>query len=139
MLSQTSLYAIRALAYLVDHRDEEPILSRTVGTAIDIPGNYLSKLMHALGTAGLLSAERGRGGGYRFAREPSAIRLIDVVELFQNTSQFSRCLLGRPQCSDANPCQIHNRWKPVSEALARFLHNTTVADLRSARQPAKPV
>jgi len=129
------MYAIQALAYLVEHRDEEPILARRIGEATGIPGNYLSKLMHALGTSGILSAERGKHGGYRFARDPASVRLMEVVNLFQHTAQFKQCILGRPVCSDDHPCRIHDRWKPVSEAMVRFLEETTLADMKTAKVP----
>ena len=142
MLSQTSLHATRALAYLVEHRYEEPILARLIGEATGIPRNYLSKIMHSLGAAGILSAERGKNGGYRFARDPSEIRLVEVVDLFQNTAQFRQCLLVRPRCSDEHPCRIHRRWKPVADTLIRFLEETSIADLNSAdgaRRTPQPV
>ncbi len=130
MLSQTSLYALQALSYLVRHQDEAPILSREVGEATGIAGNYLSKIMHQLGSAGILSAERGKRGGYRFAQPPADVRVIDVVNLFQNTEQFRQCVLGRRRCSDEQPCRIHSHWKPASDAMFRFLENTTLADFR---------
>jgi len=130
MLTQTSLYALRALAYLVEHRDHEPILAREIDQATGVPGNYLSKIMHALGTAGLLSAERGKHGGYRLARDPAQIRVLDVVTLFQNVDQMRRCVLGKAFCSDEDPCRIHHQWKPVADSMFRFLEHTTLADLR---------
>jgi hypothetical protein len=45
VLSQTSLYAVQALAYLAEHRADEPVLARSIGEATGLPGNYLSKLM----------------------------------------------------------------------------------------------
>ncbi len=135
MLSQTSLHALRALAHMVEHRDEEPILSREIGESTDIPANYLSKIMHALGAAGVLTAVRGKNGGYRFAQDPSRTRIVDIVNLFQNTEQFRVCLLGNQRCSDDKPCLIHERWKPASEAMFKFLDETSLADLRAPDIP----
>jgi Rrf2 family transcriptional regulator, iron-sulfur cluster assembly transcription factor len=130
MLSQTSLYALQALAYMMAHRDSEPILSREIGESTGIPSNYLSKMMHALGASGLLSAERGKKGGYRFARDPNTVPVIDVVNIFQNTEQFRKCVLGNDTCSDESPCHIHERWKPASVALFAFLEQTTIGNIR---------
>ena len=45
------------------------------------------------------------------------------------TSPGRRCLLGRPVCSDANPCDAHAAWKDMSERVAVFFRETTVGDL----------
>ena len=135
MLSQTPLYALQALAYMIEHRDEEPILAREIQAATKIPANYLSKLMNMLGNSGILTAERGKHGGYRFACDPASVRVIDIVNMFQNTDQFRRCILGNGRCSDDHPCRIHHRWKPAADAMFVFLENTTIADLRETPTP----
>jgi DNA-binding IscR family transcriptional regulator len=52
-----------------------------------------------------------------------------VVEPFDPISGERRCLLGRPQCSDANPCPAPHQWKSVSERVAEFFRERTVGDL----------
>lgn len=46
--------------------------------------HHLAKVLRRLGRAGLLSAVRGAGGGYRFAANPKRITLMDVIELFED-------------------------------------------------------
>ena len=55
--------------------------------------------------------------------------LVDVVEHFDDLPGESGCLLGREQCSDADPCAAHERWKDVSAAVRAFFGETSVADL----------
>jgi DNA-binding IscR family transcriptional regulator len=37
--------------------------------------------------------------------------------------------MGRPECSDHNPCPVHSRWKETAEQIAQFFRETSVADV----------
>ena len=47
----------------------------------DIPVQFLEQLFAALRRAGVLRSQRGVKGGYRFARAPEEITVLEVVEL----------------------------------------------------------
>ena len=46
--------------------------------------HHLAKVLRALGRAGLLSAARGVGGGYRFRGNAKRLTLLDVIDLFED-------------------------------------------------------
>ncbi|MDA0226135.1 MAG: Rrf2 family transcriptional regulator [Proteobacteria bacterium] len=46
--------------------------------------HHLAKVLRAQGRAGLLSAARGVGGGYRFRGNAKRLTLLDVIDLFEN-------------------------------------------------------
>jgi Rrf2 family protein len=131
-LSQTSRYALQAAAYLAESTDEDA--RATVGEiaeALDVPRNYLSKILHQLAKRGVLTSTRGPSGGFRLSALASEIKLIDIVETVEPRTTERECLLGRPTCSDATPCSAHDRWREVNDALTRFLEETTLADITS--------
>ena len=68
-----------------------------------VPADYLSKTLHGLARAGVVSSTRGKRGGFVLARAPHRITLAEVVAPFQDMGERT-CLLGRPACSDARPC-----------------------------------
>jgi DNA-binding IscR family transcriptional regulator len=45
-----------------------------------LPGDLLSKVVKRLASAGVLGSSPGTGGGYRLARPPRRIPLLDVIE-----------------------------------------------------------
>ena len=47
----------------------------------DVPVQFLEQLFAVLRRAGIISSQRGVKGGYRFAREPSSVTVLEVVEL----------------------------------------------------------
>ena len=133
VISQTVQYAIQSLVYLAAHPDQQPILGHEIAEAVGIPANYLSKIMHTLGKSGIIEAKRGRTGGYRFERDPDEIPLMEVYGAFDDPNALDQCFLGRPECSDEDPCAAHDAWGPIAEELRAFLNGTTIGDLsRSA-------
>ncbi len=128
-LSKTEEYALRATIHLARRAEEGPQRSSQIAEAIGLPPNYLSKILHRLARQGLVTSERGRYGGFRLARDPAAISLEEVLAPFRPLHDTAACLLGRPECSDENPCGAHARWKKVQRATAEFFAGTTVADV----------
>ena len=127
MLSRTAEYALRAVLLLAD--SGEPANVDQIAERLGVPRNYLSKTLHRLAREGVLASTRGQRGGFRLARDPDRLPLLSVVEPFDPIRGERRCLLGRPQCSDANPCPAHAQWKAVSDQVAAFFREKTVGDL----------
>lgn len=130
--SQTTVYALRALLHLAERPDAQPVRVDDIATALEVPRNYLSKILHVLARRGLLRSARGPGGGFSMAKPPSRTTLLEVAAHFDDMSP-GRCLLGRPECRDDNPCPAHSQWKEVATTLHAFFRDTTLADL--ARRP----
>ncbi len=83
MLSITtkSPYAIQALTELGRRASADPVPIAELASARDIPVQFLEQLFATLRRAGVLRSQRGVKGGYSFAREPSSITVLEVVEL----------------------------------------------------------
>ena len=142
MLSKTSEYALRAVLYLARHSQDVPVPAGDVAAGLDVPANYLSKILHTLSRAGVVSSERGPGGGYRLARPADRTSLADVVGAFHQISPREHCLLGNTRCHDEQPCPAHERWKEVFDPVTDFFRETMVAELlepsREVVETAKP-
>ena len=83
MLSITSKspYAIRALTELARTGEGAPVPIGELARRRDIPVQFLEQLFAVLRRAGLLRSQRGVKGGYKFARAPTEITVLEVVEL----------------------------------------------------------
>lgn len=134
ILSQTAVYALKAALYLAESEADSLARVDDIAAALDVPRNYLSKILHALARAGILSSTRGPHGGFTLRVPASKLTLERVVDPFDEVVGGSGCLLGRARCSDSNPCAAHARWKDVSLAVRDFFRETTVHDL--AANPA---
>lgn len=136
MLTTTSEYALRAMVVVTERSASVSVSSTRVARESGVPGKYLSKILAVLVRAGLLNAERGRGGGFRLAKPAGEIRLCEVVAPFEPISPGWGCPLGRMACTDTAPCAAHEKWKAVRVAYDRFLRGTTLAEL--GMRPGEP-
>jgi Rrf2 family protein len=130
MLSTTSQYAIRALCQLA-RQSGDAVLGRDLARSVEIPANYLSKVLLTLRNAGLVETARGTAGGYRLRKPACEIYLIDVVELFERISATKpSCFLGHTRvCSATTPCTAHSRWQGVLGAYLGFLKSTSLSGI----------
>lgn len=134
MLSQTAEYALRAVLHLAEQAPDHPVPVGDIAQALDVPRNYLSKTLHQLARAGVVTSTFGPGGGFRLAAPAESLSLARVVAPFDATAE-RHCLLGRARCADADPCPAHARWKGISAQIEQFFAVTTVADLRHGAAP----
>ena len=83
MLSITtkSPYALKALTELGRQGGEAPVPIGELAKRRGIPVQFLEQLFAVLRRAGLLKSQRGVKGGYSFAKDPSEITVLDIVEL----------------------------------------------------------
>jgi len=111
------------------------MLGKDLAEKADIPPNYLAKILLMLKNAGLLGTARGSRGGYWLVRPPESIRLIEIVQLFDQTATPQPCVLGYLEpCATDELCSAHKRWNAIRAAYLDFLEATTIADL--AREDA---
>lgn len=134
VLSQTAEYALRAVVQLARQPGTRPVQASDLAAGTGVPENYLRKVLHDLVRSGVLQSSRGKHGGFRLALPPEQITLLAVVARFSALAGPRACILGRAECSDAQPCALHHRWKGMADDLARFFGETTIADV--ARPPA---
>ncbi|MBA2516921.1 MAG: Rrf2 family transcriptional regulator [Solirubrobacterales bacterium] len=80
-ITTKSPYALRALAELSRIGATAPVPIGELARRREIPVQFLEQLFAVLRRAGVLRSQRGVKGGYAFARDPSAITVLEIVEL----------------------------------------------------------
>jgi len=121
-ITSKSPYAVRALCELALCGASVPIPIGELARRRDIPQQFLEGVFATLRRAGILKSQRGVKGGYLFARSPSEVTVLEVVELLE----------GELSARDGNNEEI---WQQAVSALREVLARTTIADLaeREAR------
>ena len=77
--TRLGLYAVLELA-----RDPDRTLSAgELAERFDVSAHHLAKVLRTLSSAGLVQAERGASGGYRFTGNRKRTTLMDIVALFE--------------------------------------------------------
>jgi Rrf2 family protein len=114
MLSITtkSPYALKALTELGRQGGETPVPIGELAKRRGIPVQFLEQLFAVLRRAGMLKSQRGVKGGYSFAKDPSQITVLEIVELldgplgagsegiFEEAAAAARELLGKTTVGD---------------------------------------
>jgi Rrf2 family protein len=104
-----------------------------ISKKLKIPKEFISKILQSLTESGLIGSKKGKSGGFKLAKHPSKIKLIDIVEAIDGLDSFNTCVLGFPHCSDKNPCPVHDEWGELrtkaydmlsSETLDKFKEKT---------------
>jgi Rrf2 family protein len=137
IFSTSTTHALRALAHLASRPGGEVVLGRELAREVGIPAPYLAKVLATLARAGVLTASRGARGGYRLARPPEEIALIEVVEPLEGKRVRPGCLLrpGEP-CDEEAACAAHGAWSTVKVVYTSFLETTTLADIQGGEARA---
>jgi Rrf2 family transcriptional regulator, cysteine metabolism repressor len=112
-ITSKSPYAVLALAELARSAGPEPVPIGELARKRDVPVQFLEQLFAVLRRAGIISSQRGVKGGYRFARDPAGVSVLEVVELLDGP-------LGR----DADGV-----FADAAEAARNVLNQTTIADV----------
>jgi Rrf2 family cysteine metabolism transcriptional repressor len=116
VITTKSPYAVRALAELARRGPSAPVPIGEIAKARDIPVQFLEGLFATLRRAGILQSQRGVKGGYSFARPPSEITVLEVVERLEGE-------LGAD--ADANGAV----WSEAVSAVKNVLSSTTIAEV----------
>lgn len=97
--------------------------------AISLP--YLEQLFVKLRRAELVISVRGPGGGYRLARMPSDIRVVDVLSAVDETVNAMHKGAGASGGASGSRAQsLTNRlWEGLSAHVYVFLHQTRLSDV----------
>lgn len=112
-ITSKSPYAVLALAELARRGGEAPVPIGELARKRDVPVQFLEQLFAALRRAGIVSSQRGVKGGYRFARDPGSVTVLEVVELLDGP-------LGR---------DAQGVFAEAAGAARGVLASTTIADV----------
>jgi len=127
---KTSEYAIRVLVFLAS-KEQQRFSVRELHQKLKIPYKYLSRLMHQLADSGFVEVTQGKTGGYRIARNKADVYLHQIIDAVEGLENYDRCILGFKECSDENPCSMHQFWVEERERIKNILYSISLEDLAS--------
>src|SRR5690606_2882077 len=107
---------------------DEPVPVARLAEFHGIAAAYLQKHLQSLVSAGILESVPGRRGGFRLARQPDEIRLLDVVDAIEGSDPPFHCTEIRqrgpypaPRALCRRPCQITRAMRRAEQAWRREL------------------
>lgn len=122
-------YAVRAVIDLARHWDGEPRKAREIAASMDIPPDFLKRILAELVAQGLLTSTAGSNGGYRLTRSPEEISLLDVIEPTERLLTPDKCILKGGPCDWSSVCPIHDPWCLAQKTFAEILDSADLAQI----------
>ncbi|MFV0378970.1 MAG: RrF2 family transcriptional regulator [Mangrovibacterium sp.] len=130
MIAKSTEYAIRALVYIqLKNQEGKRPGKEEIAKEIDAPEAFSAKILQTLTRHRLITSMKGRGGGFFFTGEQASPSLFDVIRLLEGDAFFHKCGFGLKQCSDDNPCPLHDRYKSVREAFYQIVQTESILSL----------
>jgi Rrf2 family iron-sulfur cluster assembly transcriptional regulator len=132
-LTRAGEYAVLGVLYLAQEPETVTMLTQ-VAEAEEVPESFLRKIFRQLRQKGIVAAQRGRSGGFRLARPPDQISVLEVVEAIEGPITLNVCIMGVAACPRVKKCPLHEVWMKAHEALRSVLGAATLADLVARRR-----
>jgi Rrf2 family protein len=125
--------------------EQDAVSAARLARYYQLPPAYLNKQLQALSKAGILTSLSGPRGGFRLARPPERITLMDVVAAIEGPEAAFRCTeirqrvpLAGPGVQFPAPCSIAGAMRKAELAWRHALAEQTLADVMAATERSTP-
>jgi Rrf2 family transcriptional regulator, cysteine metabolism repressor len=130
-VSRRGLYALQALIHLAEAYEGGLVPAHAIAEEEGIPEKFLEGILLALKNARVVSAERGREGGYRLRKPPAEVFIGDVVRMIDGPlAPFGDVgeLRHRVKTEGRHP-GLFDLFLEVRNAASAIVDRTSLADL----------
>ena len=136
-MSDAVEWSIHCCSLLAALPDDQALSASRLAEYHDVPPAYLAKALQAMAAAGIVESRPGPAGGYRLARPPADISLLEVVEAVDGPGRAFRCSEIRQRGPGALhepdayriPCGIARAMHRAEDAWRTELADTSVGDM----------
>lgn len=132
-ISALEEYGLRCLISLAKEGMEGQLSISDIAEREGLSVPYTSKLLSILRQSQLVTAVRGRGGGFCIARQPNEINLLEVITALggplidsNHCDRFSGQL---EKCIHTDNCSVHYTLMGLAKIVAQFLSSSTLQDI----------
>jgi Rrf2 family iron-sulfur cluster assembly transcriptional regulator len=127
--TKTGEYAIRAVLFLARQPKDKLIMSAEIAKREDIPTHYLAKILQRMAKYGYVDSFKGRGGGFKITDLAKKSSILDIVERVEGPIINERCVTGLKQCSEENPCPLHEEWAQIRDRIHQLISSKSVEEV----------
>ncbi len=125
-ITQEADYAFRIVRCLAVSENGK-MGSIDISDCAGIPHRFTFKILRKLTHAKITDSIRGKGGGYRLAKTPKEITLLELVEIIDGPVYINKCLEPNYECSmhTNTLCQLHRKIRQISETIRDEMRKVT--------------
>jgi len=128
-LTRAGEYGIHGMIHLARRSGDGAVRISEIARAQNVSASFLAKVFQGLRKAGLVTSQRGVGGGVMLGRPADRITLREIVEAIEGPVAINRCLLPEDPCEHAATCPVAEVWRRAQGRMLEVLEGVTLAQL----------
>jgi len=127
-------YGIRALCHISYNSNGNPIQVKDISDREGISPRYIEQIFQKFKKAGIIKSVRGPYGGYYLAKDPSEIRVGDVIRATEG-GDFRLVFCdglnknATKTCERLDDCIVQETWEEGSRKLMAYFDSISIKDL----------
>ena len=139
-ISRKIEYGLRAMIFLASQPPERTVPFKEIARRMEVPQDFLAKILKTLVGQGLARSTRGAHGGYQLSRPAREISFLDVIEAVEGPVVVNVCQDRHDACKVSRSCTMYGVWKLGQERMlevyrAATLDTLAMTDLRPSDAP----
>ena len=136
-ISRKIEYGLRAMIFLASQPMERTVPFREIARRMDVPEEFLAKILKILVSRKLVRSTRGAHGGYALVRPAREVTFLDVIEAVEGPVVVNVCQDGHDACKASSVCTMYGVWK-LGQQRMREVYRGTTLDRLAMSDPRVP-
>lgn len=129
-ISTRGRYAVCVMVDLAEHNSGEYIPLADIARRQGISGKYLETIVAMLVKNEMLTAIRGKGGGYRLTKRPEEYSVASILKVTEGSfAPVDGLENGKNQCGGFEYRKTQKLWEDLQALIDNYLENITLEDL----------
>ena len=138
-ISRKIEYGLRAMLYLAAQPEGALVPFREIADRMNVPQEFLAKILKKLVSEGLASSARGSHGGYTLGRAAAQITFLDVIEAMEGKVQVNLCAAHSNACDFGSDCTMTEVWQLGQARMLEVFRHARLDRLAMRGLKAHPV
>jgi len=117
-ISRRIEYAMRAMLFMASLPEGKTTTFKEIARRMDVPQDFLAKILKTLVKAKLVKSTRGARGGYALGKPAGAISFADVIEAVEGRINVNLCTdTDHGACHLTGTCTMYTVWRLGQERM----------------------
>ena len=138
-ISRKIEYGLRAMVFLASQPLSAVVPFREIARRMDVPEDFLAKILKTLVGRKLVLSRRGSRGGYSLGRPANLISFLDVIEAVEGPVVVNVCQEDHDACKVSRACTMYGVWKLGQERMLEVYRRTKLDALAMSDLKAEAI
>jgi Rrf2 family protein len=128
LINKDTDYAVRALMVMAGNGGNY-MSAKAIASAQKIPYYFLRRVLQPLIKKRMVISREGTAGGVKLAVDPGKIRVIDLIRIYHENFELSKCMFRGKPCSNRPACVLRKEVLIIEAELISKFEKLTIKKL----------